>query len=747
MDDEILQDFLIESGELLDALGEQLVELERTPDDPNLLNAVFRSFHTIKGGAGFLGLDPLVGICHVAEDVFNALRQGDLALTPEIMDCVLQSVDSLQEMFAALNAGDKPQAADPQLIQALAACLHPQQADPAPAQQPPVAEQTAGAVELDDPERERRAAAAADADVSDQAFEAMLAAAGMASGEPAQSGGKTPESDEISDDEFEALLDELHGDQPPAGKARGSQASDQPTKVASSSGADDEITDDEFEALLDELHGSGAPKPAKSDVAEPEAVRPAVDAGKADEISDDEFESLLDELHGKGKPKAVASQTSLSDDGATDKVAPTRPAASSPGNAVARPAYTPEDRDKTPAGPARKMQSESMIRVDTRRLDDIMNMVGELVLVRNRLALLQQSIRSEEVAKSVSSLDLVTSDLQSAVMKTRMQPLKKVFGRFPRVVRDLARQLNKNVDLVLEGEETGLDKTLVDALGDPLVHLVRNAVDHGIESPEERQRAGKPTTGRVVLSAEQEGDHILISISDDGKGMDPEKLRSIAVEKKLLEADAAARLTDNQAFELIFMAGFSTASEVSNISGRGVGMDVVRSNIQQINANIEIRSVKGEGTTMLIRVPLTLAILPTLMVALGSQRFAFPLDSVAEIMHLDHKSTRMVDDQEVMMVRGEAMPLFYLQRWMVSGAPPDYRPEAGEVVTVMSSGQRVGFVVDGLIGQEEVVIKPLGPFVHDLESFAGATIGGDGGIALILDVAGMLRRYAHRYAR
>lgn len=744
MDDEILQDFLIESGELLDALGEQLVELERTPDDPDLLNAVFRSFHTIKGGAGFLGLDPLVGICHVAEDVFNALRQGDLALTPEIMDCVLQSVDSLQEMFAALNAGDKPRAADPELIQALAACLQPDQAEPAPAQQAPVAADATSEAELDDPERERRAEAAADADISDQAFEAMLAAAGMASGESAQSGEASSESDEISDDEFEALLDELHGDKPPAGKAPDSQASEQPVKASPASSADDEITDDEFEALLDELHGGGAPKPAKAGGPESAAAKPVAQAGKGDEITDDEFESLLDELHGKGKPKAL---TSNAGDSNADKGAASRSPAQQPGNGAGKPAYAPGERDKAPAGPARKMQSESMIRVDTRRLDDIMNMVGELVLVRNRLALLQQSIRSEEVAKSVSSLDLVTSDLQTAVMKTRMQPLKKVFGRFPRVVRDLARQLNKNVDLVLEGEETGLDKTLVDALGDPLVHLVRNAVDHGIESPEERQRAGKPATGRVVLSAEQEGDHILISIADDGKGMDPEKLRSIAVDKKLLEADAAARLTDNQAFELIFMAGFSTASEVSNISGRGVGMDVVRSNIQQINANIEIRSEKGEGTTMLIRVPLTLAILPTLMVALGSQRFAFPLDSVAEIMHLDHNSTRMVDDQEVMMVRGEAMPLFYLQRWMVSGMPPDYRPDAGEVVTVMSSGQRVGFVVDSLIGQEEVVIKPLGPFVHDLESFAGATIGGDGGIALILDVAGMLRRYAHRYAR
>lgn len=727
MDDEILQDFLIESGELLDALGEQLVELERTPDDPDLLNAVFRSFHTIKGGAGFLGLDALVGVCHVTEDLFNALRQGELALTPEIMDCVLQSVDALMEMFAALNDGDSPKPADPALIEALAAALHG--GGPAAPTSEPIDPVVAPATQAPTAKADF-AEAAANADVSDQAFEAMLAEAGMAEDAQVGSANSAP-SDDISDDEFESLLDELHGGGAPKRTATA------PADPPPGSGGGEEISDGEFESLLDELHGGGAPK--RIEKAAPSAPAPV--ASGSDDISDDEFESLLDDLHGGGPPRAV--KDSEASPAAKTPQSSSPAAKSAPSESASKPAVS----SSAPAVPAKKMQSETMIRVDTRRLDDIMNMVGELVLVRNRLALLQQSIRSEEVAKSVSSLDLVTSDLQSAVMKTRMQPLKKVFGRFPRVVRDLARQLKKDVDLVLEGEETGLDKTLVDALADPLVHLVRNAVDHGIESPEERRRAGKPQMGRVLLSAEQEGDHILIAISDDGKGMDPEKLRSIAIEKKLLEADAAARLTDNQAFELIFTPGFSTASEISDISGRGVGMDVVRSNIQQLNASIEIRSNKGEGTTMMIRVPLTLAILPTLMVTLGEQRFAFPLDTVAEIMHLDHAATRMVDEQEVMMVRGEAMPLFYLRRWMVSGTAPDFLPEAGEVVTVMSAGQRVGFVVDTLIGQEEVVIKPLGPFVHDLESFAGATIGGDGSIALILDVSGVLRRYAKRYAR
>jgi len=382
------------------------------------------------------------------------------------------------------------------------------------------------------------------------------------------------------------------------------------------------------------------------------------------------------------------------------------------------------------------------VRVDTGRLDDIMNLVGELVLARNRLSTLKESLGNEDVSKAVANLDVVTADLQNAVMKTRMQPIKKVFGRFPRVVRDLARSLNKEINLELQGEETDLDKNLVEALADPLVHLVRNAVDHGIESPDEREAAGKSRSGTVILAAEQEGDHILLSIEDDGKGMDPNVLRAKAVEKGLMDTESAARLDDKEAYNLIFAAGFSTKEEISDVSGRGVGMDVVKTRIGQLNGSVEIDSELGKGSRLMIRVPLTLAIMPTLMVKLGEQPFALPLGSVSEIFDLDDSRTNVVDGQLVVMVRERALPLFYLREWLVGGGSESDPEIVSHVVVVHVGSQKVGFVVEQLVGQEEVVIKPLGAFLQGLAGFAGATITGDGRIALILDVPSLMKAHA-----
>jgi two-component system chemotaxis sensor kinase CheA len=330
-------------------------------------------------------------------------------------------------------------------------------------------------------------------------------------------------------------------------------------------------------------------------------------------------------------------------------------------------------------------------------------------------------------------------------MKTRMQPIKKVFGRFPRVVRDLARSLKKEVHLELMGEETDLDKNLVEALADPLVHLVRNAVDHGVEMPEVREAAGKPRLGTVTLAAEQEGDHILLTISDDGAGMDPERLRAKAIEKGMMEAESAARLSDRECFELIFAAGFSTKAEISDVSGRGVGMDVVKTRIGQLNGIIEIDSKVGKGTTIQIKVPLTLAIMPTLMVILGSQIFALPLVNVGEIIDFDLGKVNRVDGQQVIVVRGKALPFFYLSQWLVRGS---HEPagSSGHVVIVSVGTQRIGLLVDQLIGQEEVVIKPLGALLHGTKGLAGATITGDGRIALILDLPSLVDKYGRRAA-
>ncbi|BGE67609.1 MULTISPECIES: chemotaxis protein CheA [Pseudomonas] len=747
-DEEILQDFLVEAGEILEQLSEQLVELESRPDDMDLLNAIFRGFHTVKGGAGFLQLNALVECCHIAENVFDILRKGERRVSSELMDVVLQALDTVNAMFDQVREQSEPTPATPELLAALARLAEPEGAAPAePVQAPPAAVPPA------EPAAPPEAPAqSGSSDITDDEFEQLLDAL-QGDEAPASAVAEAPAApagDEISDAEFEALLDQLHGKGkfvPPAVSAEPAQVPAEAVEPAAAAAGDD-ISDDEFEALLDELHGKGkfgdVPEAAGTPAA-PAAAAPAAapaEPGKApaaaggDEISDDEFESLLDELHGKGKfngaSEAVAAAAAVAKN----------IAAKSPAAKPVAPAKAAAARPAAPDRPAAS-EAETTVRVDTARLDEIMNMVGELVLVRNRLVRLGLNSGDEAMAKAVANLDVVTGDLQMSVMKTRMQPIKKVFGRFPRLVRDLARNMKKEINLELVGEETDLDKNLVEALADPLVHLVRNAVDHGIESPEEREAAGKPRVGQVVLSAEQEGDHILLMITDDGKGMDAEVLRNKAVEKGLLERDAADRLTDLECYNLIFAPGFSTKTEISDVSGRGVGMDVVKTKISQLNGTVNVFSQKGSGSKIVIKVPLTLAIMPTLMVMLGSQAFAFPLVNVNEIFHLDLSRTNVVDGQEVVIVRDKALPLFYLKRWLVPSAAHEEQGE-GHVVILSVGTQRIGFVVDQLVGQEEVVIKPLGKMLQGTPGMAGATITGDGRIALILDVPSMLKRYARR---
>ncbi|HFT1821371.1 chemotaxis protein CheA [Pseudomonas aeruginosa] len=747
-DEEILQDFLVEAGEILEQLSEQLVELESRPDDMDLLNAIFRGFHTVKGGAGFLQLNALVECCHIAENVFDILRKGERRVSSELMDVVLQALDTVNAMFDQVREQSEPTPATPELLAALARLAEPEGA----ALAEPVQASPAAVPPAEPAPPPEAPAQSASSDITDDEFEQLLDAL-QGDEAPASAVAEAPAApagDEISDAEFEALLDQLHGKGkfvPPAVSAEPAQVPAEAGEPAAAAAGDD-ISDDEFEALLDELHGKGkfgdVPEAAGTPAA-PAAAAPAAapaEQGKApaaaggDEISDDEFESLLDELHGKGKfngaSEAVAAAAAVAKN----------IAAKSPAAKPVAPAKAAAARPAAPDRPAAS-EAETTVRVDTARLDEIMNMVGELVLVRNRLVRLGLNSGDEAMAKAVANLDVVTGDLQMSVMKTRMQPIKKVFGRFPRLVRDLARNMKKEINLELVGEETDLDKNLVEALADPLVHLVRNAVDHGIESPEEREAAGKPRVGQVVLSAEQEGDHILLMITDDGKGMDAEVLRNKAVEKGLLERDAADRLTDLECYNLIFAPGFSTKTEISDVSGRGVGMDVVKTKISQLNGTVNVFSQKGSGSKIVIKVPLTLAIMPTLMVMLGSQAFAFPLVNVNEIFHLDLSRTNVVDGQEVVIVRDKALPLFYLKRWLVPSAAHEEQGE-GHVVILSVGTQRIGFVVDQLVGQEEVVIKPLGKMLQGTPGMAGATITGDGRIALILDVPSMLKRYARR---
>ncbi|MBH1649045.1 chemotaxis protein CheA [Stenotrophomonas maltophilia] len=604
--DDITADFIIEAQEILDRLGEQLVSLEQAPQDSDQLNAVFRGYHTLKGGAGFLGVTAMVELCHAAEEALGAARAGQAVLQAHHFDAAQQSLDYLQSMLDAVSSGTEPGYAPPDLI--------------------------------------------AQFDVHGGAVAAPAAAAAPAAGG----------SDLITDDEFEALLDQLHG-----GNA--------PTAIAPAKKADDGlISEDEFEALLDQLPGGAAPG---------------------------------------AKPAAV--------------LAP----APAP---VPRPVAAPAPVAKPAAKPL--AEAEHTVRVDTKRLDAIVNLIGELVLSRNRLKTLRARLRDEELDRAVSTLDIATARLQSAVMRTRMQPVGKVFSRFPKVARDVARSLKKEVDLELIGAETELDRNLVEALADPLVHLVRNAIDHGVEMPDLREAQGKPRMGHVRLSAQQEGDYVSIEVQDDGAGIDPEKLRAKAREKGLIDPEAAARLSSEECLHLVFLPGFSTKQQVTDISGRGVGMDVVQSRIRELSGQIQIQSELGRGSRFLIRVPLTLAILPTLLVQAGEDVYALPLARVMEVLHAPRTSLGWFDGRAVLDRRSHTLPLVDLRQWL------DVTPAASTLLTivVLQAGEaRFGLVVDQVRGREEVVIKPLPKALRGLRGYAGATLIGDGRMALILDVDGL----------
>jgi len=645
---DIVADFVLEARELLDDLGGQLVGLEQTPDDRERLNAVFRAFHTLKGGAGFLGATPLVELCHAAEETLGMVRAGQTTLLPRHFDAAQQSLDWLQAMVDAIETGDTVPSAPAELIAGFA-----------PADAPVAAP--------------------------------VRAAAPVA----AATGGEM-----ISDDEFEALLDQLHGDGVPG------------TQAAAAAPA--MIDDDEFEALLDQLHGGAAPGVAA----------PAATAAKpvADMIDDDEFEALLDQLHGGAAPgtQAAAPAAATPAPAAIPRPAPrTAPPAGAP-----KPSGSPAEREQT-------------VRVDTKRLDVIVDLVGELVLARNRLKTLRARLRDEDLDRAVTTLDNATARLQGAVMRTRMQPVGKVFSRFPKLARDVARALDKEVDLDLVGAETELDRNLVEALADPLIHLVRNAIDHGIEMPALREATGKPRAGRVRLIAQQQGDYVGIEIHDDGAGIDPEKLRSKARDKGLIDAESAARLNAEECLHLIFLAGFSTRDEVSDISGRGVGMDVVQSRIRELGGQIQVHSELGRGSRFSLRVPLTLAILPTLLVHAADDCYALPLARVQEVLHAPARTVNWFDGRAALDRRSHTLSLLDLRHWL---GQPAQDTTLLTIVVLQRGDSRFGLVVDEVRGREEVVIKPLPRALRGLPGYAGATLIGDGRLALILDVDALRMR-------
>lgn len=641
MDQELLQDFLTESVELTESLGPSLMDLAEADGDPGAIHALFRSFHTLKGGAGFLGLDAIVNLCHVAEDLCSALRAPEVSPAAEDIDVLSESIDVLEAQMGALRAGTEIPVASAALLENL------RQASASVAQRKS-GEPTAAAVATDSD----LAAASSDA---------------MPETEPGQ---RTP-----LDDDLEAILDQVHG------LAETPVANSAPSAPAAQSAAEDEEID--FEALLDAAHGVASPPAA----AQPVAAKPK----------------------GEPEPPPTSAPALL------ETESPSKPRSASSAPPVTPPAV------------------ETSIRVDTKRLDAVMDLVGELVLVRN--ALLVQSDKSSQ--KAITTLDRVTADLQTAVMRIRMQPLTKMYSRLPRMVRDLARNLGKQIELELEGAETELDKNVVEALSDPMIHLVRNAVDHGIETPEQRKAAGKPPHGTVRLRSRAQGDHVVITLQDDGAGMDPNKLRARAIERGLLTGEQAAALDTQGCLQLIFAPGFSTRETISDVSGRGVGMDVVRTKIEEMGGEVNLSSAVGEGSVVELRLPLTLAILATLMVSVGRRVFSLPLSAVEDVRRLSPGSLTVLDGRQVMLVDDEPLPVFDLSLWV---------PEEGESgrshghgIVMRSGAQRYAVIGARVMGREEVVIKALDSSLSDAICFSGATVTGDGRIALVVDPGGLLK--------
>ncbi len=592
---EILQDFLAEAEEMLEGLDTFFVQLEANPEDRTLLNEIFRTAHSIKGSAGFIGLTRVVDVAHHAENVLNQLRQGQMRADPVVIDIILESMDALKLLIQEVKTG-KPEEID---IESL-----------------------------------------------NQKLDLLLQWGEDVQTESVASHGVASEGTETSGESESQELQEF---------------------------------------LVEDAEESSEAPPA-----------PATRASPAPAARGEVVPSAAPEAGGAPVPAGEGDQT---------------------------------------------------IRVETSRLDNVMNLVGELVLGRNRLVKLSSEHAGEEdperqmkeISEAVAQLSRVTTDLQLAVIKTRMQPIRKVLGKFPRMVRDLSRKMGKEVRLELSGEETELDKSVIEEIGDPLVHIIRNAIDHGLEDPEERVRSGKPAEGVVRISAYQEGNSIVIEVSDDGKGIDVARVRDKAVERKLIQPADAERMSETELVNLIFLPGFSTAEKVTDVSGRGVGMDVVRTNINKINGSVDIRTAMGSGSTFVIRLPLTIAIIQALMVTIGSEVYAIPLQSVVETVKITREDIRTLSGSDVLNLRNQVLPLLRLRDEFKT--PPGDQDDTRKcyVVVVQLGSRLLGLIVDRLPYQEEVVIKSMGSLLSGIRGMAGATITGDGKVVLILDVGEILQ--------
>jgi two-component system chemotaxis sensor kinase CheA len=634
---EIFEAFVVESTELLENLSQDLMLIEERPEDEELLNRIFRAFHTIKGTSSFMGFDKISTLTHSAEDILNKLRKFELKVNQEIIDVLLEVYDFLSIMIQKVKNGESLDDVDySQTLKKI--CILKEGG-------------TLEGVALDE-KRETKEQTLPEKESVGSKVEQVLNIASEIVSKP---GDFTPEEYELINAAFAEVNKEIMSQ------------SDQ--KV-------------DAESLFQ-------PKPP--------------DDTKQVESEEEKAETP------SPKPEPVEQTT--------------------------------QPKPKEQSKQMQAATSTETIRIDVSRVENLMNLSGELVLGRNRLEQITANLLSGDLSKdnlkeleeTTSQIDFITSEIQASVMRMRMIPIGKLFQKAPRIVRDLAKQFNKKIQLIMEGEETEIDKGIIDELSDPLVHMLRNACDHGIESPEERIKLGKPEVGTVYLGAEQEGNNIVIKISDDGRGIDPEKVKAKAIEKGLITVEEAQQMTDREAYQLIFLPGFSTAQIISNVSGRGVGMDVVRTNILKLKGMIDIESEKGIGTTFIIKLPLTLAIIQGLLVKVHFEIYAIPLASVLEVVDCDVSKVNTINKREVIRIRSDILPLVRLSKVLsVNGANETLD---NKYVVVVGIGEfRVGLVVDELLGQQEIVIKSLGDFLGHIKGIAGVTILGDGSVVIIIDV-------------
>lgn len=757
-DPEILQDFLTESGELLEELEGDLVTLESTPDDLDLLNQIFRALHTIKGSASFLGLKNLVDIAHAAETALNAARSGDVHIDRNAMDLLLEAVDTVKLHMQQIAAGEALAEPNPEAIDGLIRLATGGEAGATTEAETTAtaAEGAAGAAtvtangrsvaQLSLPENKTDLIEflLTDLDETLEQIDSQVAALrdeasrGTAADSLVDLGETLARSAEFFEFEQMAelalLINSVGGTLPGLGEPSMNAVLPRVGAIAAllREQAQGLANNEVINCPVDTLTGR---------------IRTLLDGDEpTDELAIDGNASTEDvfrhdAVDGNASPEA-AQPGNPDAPGATPEPADASPAPDAPPAANAKPDAKPEAGAKS-EGPA---AVEQTIRVEVGRLETLMNLVGELVLQKNRFAALSRQIEGfdqlepefrEDVGVAAGNLDRVTGDIQVAVMRTRMQPLDKLFGKYPRLIRDLAKKTGKKINLVIEGGDTEVDKSVLEELGDPMVHLLRNSADHGLEMPEDRAAAGKDEMGTIRIVAAHEGSHVSVRIIDDGKGMSREVIGRKAIEKGIATEQEVAQLSDKEVYRFILAAGFSTAEQVTDLSGRGVGMDVVRTNIEALKGTIDVDSTPGHGSEIIIKIPLTIAIMPAMMVRVDDEIYCIPLSNLLEIVRPEDDRISTINGHPVMRLRDSILPLLSAQELFETD--PESRADAPFAVVIQHNDRAFGLMVSELIGQHEIVIKPLDEMFDRKGPISGATVRDDGGVSLIVDVAQLAR--------